>query len=1186
MNLVEQVLRAIQGHPVNPAEFERCACALLRTRYPGVSAVEGGHDFGRDADIYFPSDDGDPQRLGRLLATIGDPVANLRNGLKRMSQEGLRVDLIVMACLQPVNATKLAKLDKLCHSYGLPAPQVYSRDWFVNELVSEPEWRQRLLGVGGQLELLLERPLDVLEPAAPALTLVGREVELSTLRKLVDDRTDVMLVGVPGVGKTRLATELGDDVLFLQGGEPGQVLDAVVGTRPAAVVVDDAHSRAPDLQVLRRIRVQEQTTFSIIATTWPDQAEDVRTALPSAQVVVIDLLERKNMDVLIRAAGVTGHRARVVVLDQAEGRPGWALALCEVLVNGGGQDIVTGSAHRANVERYLRRVTESPTALDVLACLAALGTLSGETAYQLAPLVGIPPAELTGLLDRLARHGLLDSTPYGWSLQPSLRAPLVARWFFTEPTHRPWDSLVQTFPDHHRALTAAAIAAARTGSALAHQAVRAIAASLLAPGTGEEVDFGLLAQYSTIDEHTARQAVIQALAALSTPRPTHQIGGFHFDPIARSATTLLIRAARQWLLPEAVSALLDLAIGDTRARHSTQEHPLRVLGDLARIIDPDHGTSIQIRERVLTLTLGWLTANPDPAHWTVATKMLATLFSPEVSGTWSDPGDLNTFSYSQGYDTATNLEQLLDLWTQVDNLLTVHPDKVMTVCPPEALCPLIDLVSEWFRLAAGVRFDARELRPEQRQAARAGARRILRTLRPVVRAVPGLAVRAQRVLDNRPTDDQDDNAPIAAFQLDSDLVDLLGGTREPDEDTAGWIEARHLRLDQLAQRITSLGPAAGITRYTDLTHAACLATHSLDGHATLLALRIAPHMTDPAAWVRLANQHRNPALLHAAIQQILKAAPEAVPVEELITHMSDPGLRAAIVSVAVDRSDVDEFTDQVINDLGTADAPLLDRHLRTDSPTDVLHRLLTHPNPAIATAAALEFADAQPYGPTLPDAWKDDWRAAIQDMNVEDMDQHARWKATRVLEHLATNDPDLFEYWFARQLDYQKTREYLRPPEPDGCTELLTHLPREHRERLTRQYAQLLHLPRTHITLLTHLVGHDRDLAERLLDEKVITTEHLLDAVTGQRGIVLEQLGPLLLDRGADPDHIAEHAGVLLGARFGSESFHHKHLLHFFQMLSEKEPGLLPVAEAGCIRQKTLRDKAEEQERRGRVRGV
>jgi hypothetical protein len=207
-------------------------------------------------------------------------------------------------------------------------------------------------------------------------------------------------------------------------------------------------------------------------------------------------------------------------------------------------------------------------------------------------------------------------------------------------------------------------------------------------------------------------------------------------------------------------------------------------------------------------------------------------------------------------------------------------------------------------------------------------------------------------------------------------------------------------------------------------------------------------------------------------------------------------------------------------------------------------------------------------------------------MRVNDMDQHTRWKAERLLEHLATNDPDLFEYWFARQLDHQRTKEFLRPPEPDGCTELLTRLPQDHRERLARQYAGLLHLNRIGITLLTQLTGQDRELAERLLHENIITTDHLLDAVTGQRGTVLEQLGPLLLDRGVDPAHIAGLAGIFLEARFGSESAHHEHLLRFFQTLGDREPALLPVAKAGQAEQTELRNRAEERERRGRVRGV
>jgi hypothetical protein len=195
VDLVSQVLRAIEDRPVNPSEFERCACALLRTRYPGLSPVEGGHDFGRDGDIYIPLDLNDLNRRGRLLATTGDPVANLRTGLKRMTAEGLRVDRVIMACLRPVSARTRRTLDALCADHGLPAPDVYGRDWFVFELVSEPEWRQRLLGIRGQLKSLLEQPSDALESAIAA-ALVGRDHERSFLHGLVVDHADVALVGV------------------------------------------------------------------------------------------------------------------------------------------------------------------------------------------------------------------------------------------------------------------------------------------------------------------------------------------------------------------------------------------------------------------------------------------------------------------------------------------------------------------------------------------------------------------------------------------------------------------------------------------------------------------------------------------------------------------------------------------------------------------------------------------------------------------------------------------------------------------------------------------------------------------------------------------------------------------------------------------------------------------------------
>jgi hypothetical protein len=544
MDLVGRVRRALEERSVHSEEFERCACALLQDVYPGLSAVEGGHDFGRDADIYFPLSDSDPDSRGRLLVTTGDPVANLRRGLQRMQQENVRVDLIVMACLQPVSATQRATLGRLCTDQGLPEPHVYARDWFVARLVGEPEWRVRLLDVRGELEALLARPLEMLEHATPDPALVGRETELSDLQSAIDTGRDVVLVGVPGVGKTRLATELDRPVVFLQHAEHGRVVDALVGTNPVAVVVDDAHTRLEDLRVLRQVRVQEGLAFSIIASTWPDGVEEVLADLPGGDTVIVDLLERSTMDALVCSVGVTAHRARMLILEQAEGRPGWALTLCEVLVTSEEDQVGSGAAHLAHAERFLRRATGSQTALDAVACVAALGSASTEVVFQIASLVVVPPAELVDTLNRLARNGLLDQTSSGWSVQPALRPALIARWFFTEPGGRPWSTLVAAFPAEEPALIHAAISAARLGSVQARHTVEQWARSIPEPASWDATTCGLLAEYATMDEQAARFAVAQARAALAANFAPQQIAGFTYDPVTPILRRLIAQSAQ------------------------------------------------------------------------------------------------------------------------------------------------------------------------------------------------------------------------------------------------------------------------------------------------------------------------------------------------------------------------------------------------------------------------------------------------------------------------------------------------------------------------------------------------------------------------------------------------------------------------------------------------------------------
>jgi hypothetical protein len=527
--------------------------------------------------------------------------------------------------------------------------------------------------------------------------------------------------------------------------------------------------------------------------------------------------------------GVTGYRARVQVLRQAQGRPGWALALCELYVKGHGYDVASGVALMANAERYLRRVTESETALDALALVAALGTVSSETLFELAPVVGVAPAVLSRLMERLAHNGLVEFAGGGWSLQPALRSPLVARWFFTDPPGRPWSTLCDAFPDRSLVLAASAVAAAATGSPAARRSADAWAQSLPEPSQWDDDVLAVVADYSMLDERAADFAVGGALTLLSSPRQTHQVRGITVDLTAERDTQVLARAARGWILPAAVFGLLDLATNDLRPRAQTPQHPLRVLTEMAGNYDPDFGTQFEARERLLECVLEWLSTNRDVRGWEVAAELIAAIFTIEASGHWGDPGDPNTVTILQGVENAEILERLVTLWRKVESALRTEREAVVSRCTPQALAHLIDLANKWLRLSAGLSPGRTAPGSAQMRAGARGGHAILESLRPAVQAVPGLALRAQRLLDDLRERSSDPDALPDGFEIDTDMRDLDGGYRHhrSKDGEAAW-RARAAAVKALAKRLTQLGPVVGTARFEELTRQARLVTLSTE----------------------------------------------------------------------------------------------------------------------------------------------------------------------------------------------------------------------------------------------------------------------------------------------------------------------------------------------------------------------
>ena len=1161
MDLISRIRRALETEHLDPIEFERCAVALLLPVYPGLSAVEGGHDFGCDADIYFPLDAQESTgRRGRLLATTGDARANVSGGLRRMREEGLRVDVVVVVTSRPLSRLQRRSIEKLAATeYGVAETVFFTRDWLTGRLAEAPAWRMRLLGISGELGALVQRPLSLLEQPLEALRLVGREDDLAQLRSSLDLGRDVILSGRPGAGKTRVCAELGEDVWFLEQAGHDRVIDDLREHRPCAVVVDDAHHRVEELRLLRRARVEEGLVFSILAVTWPDHVREIEFAVPGAQVLELPLLERDVMNTLVQAVGVRGFRARQVILTQAGGRPGWALALAAVLLRGDAEEVVSGGVLLSHVREFIRRSTQSAVALDVLACVAALGHVSDDETGPLASLIGRPLAEVTELLRRAATNGLLDRVGGGWVLQPALAPALIASWFFEDPPYRPWFTLTAAFPDRCQHLANAVITAATTKTVGAVRAAERWARSLPEPAVWGDATWGAVHVYSMLDREKAAWATSAACRALATELPAVEAStGLVFNPSRDAAQQQLVDSARRFLLPEAIRGLLDLSVGDDRPRAQTADHPVCFLTELATLIDPDYGTSIRLRQSVLAATIEWLRSCDGRENWTVGAEVLAGVFSPRFSGTWTDPGSPDTLTFSSGVEAPVRLAEIVQLWiTDFQPLLQeLSGGQAMQQLTVTGLSHFLDTIAEWLRISVRHVPESDRITDEHVVAAGCGSRQMLQDLHLYLAVVPGLALRAQRLQDAYDVGD------LTPFTVDPQLVAVVAPEpRWRPEDYGSYTRDRDAALRTVAAQLTALNATAGVTRFMELAGQARLAGPRDDMH--WLAQLVGEHVADPIPWFEAAQKNDCQPLIDPTLKHTLSDTGEDSRVVEIIRKALDqPQLRGSVISTVLAGERLSSTSELVLDALGLEDTGLLEAVvLRRDNADPVLHRLLTHPVQAISSITALYFAVGVPYGPPLPAEWLNHWRRAVLQLRTNELGQSECWRLGQLLRHLATADPELVEQWYVSLLEEQESHFVCFPDFHHDPPNLLALLPRQHRQRLAVRCANQ---PYIGDHPLTALVGVDGDLATQLLIEGTLTTRDLLAALVGQQGEVLETIGPLLMRHGVSAGEIAAAATApTSGWSYGSDLQDAEAVIDkFTSLLDHEDPALRAIAAA------------------------
>ena len=471
VNLLDQIDARLADprFSLNRETFERASVSMLSEIHPNLVPITGGSDDGRDAEVDDPNG-----RIGVLVTSARDlagVLANLRKGCRQMVKKSVPIRRVILINIAELNASKRSKIADAAAVEGFTVVQIYPRAWYAEALRRNPNWRLALLALAGGPYTLTRPPVDDLAVDVDAT--VGRVKELRAMSMAAGD---VLVTGVPGVGKTHLVAQI-DNVVFVEKTSQLDALtDHLLETDPVVVALDDAGARLDVLAELLVVRRAHGLRFRVVAVCWPHETEQVNDVLAGGEVVVVDRMTKPELGQILRALGITSDALLHRVLEQANGRPAWAVRLALLLKDGAawGQ-VMRGESVRGEVSRYLRSARISNQAYgnqayDILATLAVLGTVEDADFGQLADLLGTGRLELRTIVRNIAVSGLLDAQEVqsdqagpavSYSVQPELLASsIVADAFFSDDVPPvPLRDVEVAFPQHAFAIVSNRITA-------------------------------------------------------------------------------------------------------------------------------------------------------------------------------------------------------------------------------------------------------------------------------------------------------------------------------------------------------------------------------------------------------------------------------------------------------------------------------------------------------------------------------------------------------------------------------------------------------------------------------------------------------------------------------------------------------------------------------------------------------
>lgn len=1179
MNDLDRLERALERDTLDSGVFERCAQDLLTDLYPGLSPIPGGTDWGRDADIAGTGSPVPPRLLATSSRSLNGVRKNMLGGIRSMRTHRVTFERLVLASPASLRLPERQKLVDAARKEGarLDPADIFDRGFFASRLRRDGYWRNELLGLPSGPITLARLPADLAEGAWTFLPLVARDDDLAALQG--DD--DVVVTGPPGVGKSRLMAELEGAVFVDKDASFEQIAADLRWTLPSVVVIDDAGEHAALIRRLLAVRQTEADLFRfrLLVICWPDEVEPLRSSLASARVLELGLVERAPLNELLKAMGIASQLARGEILDQAEGRPGWAVTLAHLLLRTGDPaSLLQGKALFGQVERYLFRAGIGAEAIDVLAVIAALGGVSEVELRELAQEVEMSRRAVVSVLGTASRSGLIDvDSHYSWTDRrhvrvytvrpPMLADVLVAERGFDAPAPVvDLHGLADRWPDHLSNLSRGVIKAAQFGARGALPAAEKLFHMALASdGVDHSSKVDLSVQYLRLGPARAAQVMELARASFDDVVSTEKVDGSVIEPVI----TLASLAARWYRSRPAIELLLDGCLIDQRPTNSHPGHPLRQLEDLVADFHPEVPRAERLRHEIASVLEQWLGRDPEnPERHRVVSAVMAALLSLRLHSAYSDPGRPMTIQLVESIVPGDEIEGIYaELWPLASRLL----DKGVAGLAES----LIDVAGSWLRVGGGYdRPFGRDHDEGSIAAAKAAGEALVSELTSRADLSIGdlIYLRSTAAWHNVDVE----------VEIPTDVEPLFREI-ERDEDWRAAEDALISDLRAVGALWASDDPTTIVTRLVDLQAELEKAKLQWPDRPGIVCTALADHVSDPISWLEAAERAgfmphgvrfaeralRDSVLTEPKMRKLLRVSSTRPSMVQLV--LSAPEQRGWAMTAAIES-------------LAPEDYRLIETGiLRGEYAEDLVHDLLATPPRAVRAmvAIALFVAEHHKNADWAPGDIEATWLDALSGLRPAELRWTPHYEVTRLVIYLAERYPAALADLVVSILEEAAEGETYRAL-PHDTWDVLHRLPAVQKLAIWRHFKDR---PWAGYLLQEHLVGSDVDWLRELIEAGEITPD---EALASFRGFgpqpPLEALAKLLVPMGVGPDRIA-------GLRFsgswnGDESDRYGSLVNSFQAMAfDDDPSVKAVATAGIRIFSEAREEAAARERRQRIRG-